>query len=120
MEHYLTSTPTVRKTSTVKRKPTPDQEGQLERVLQQCRALYNCTVEQRSTGWRRGQGRSVSRSQQEAEWPALRAEVPDYAAVPSQVWQDVLARLEKTSQAFFRRLRNGEKPGFPRFHGKAR
>jgi putative transposase len=32
----------------------------------------------------------------------------------------VLARLEKTYHAFFRRVQNGEKPGFPRFHGKDR
>jgi putative transposase len=34
--------------------------------------------------------------------------------------QDVLARLDKTYQAFFRRVRAGEKPSFPRFHGKNR
>jgi putative transposase len=32
----------------------------------------------------------------------------------------VLARLDTTYQAFFRRLANGEKPGFPRFHGRDR
>jgi putative transposase len=36
------------------------------------------------------------------------------------VLQEVLARLDKTYQAFFRRVQNGEKPGFPRFHGKDR
>jgi putative transposase len=36
------------------------------------------------------------------------------------VLQDVLARLDKTYQAFFRRLANGEKPGFPRFQGRNR
>ncbi len=36
------------------------------------------------------------------------------------VLQDVLARLDKTYQAFFRRLANGEKPGFPRFQGRTR
>jgi putative transposase len=34
--------------------------------------------------------------------------------------QDVLARLDRTYQAFFRRLQRGDKPGFPRFHGKDR
>jgi putative transposase len=34
--------------------------------------------------------------------------------------QDVLARLDKTYQAFFRRVANGEKPGFPRFQGRNR
>jgi putative transposase len=36
------------------------------------------------------------------------------------VLQGVLARLDKTYQAFFRRIQHGEKPGFPRFHGKSR
>jgi putative transposase len=36
------------------------------------------------------------------------------------VLQDVLARLDKTYQAFFQRVANGKKPGFPRFHGKDR
>ena len=110
----------MRKTYKFKIKPTPHQEWQLERVLQHCRALYNCALEQRITWWRRGQGRSVSRYQQEAELKDIRAEFPEYAAVHSHVLQDVLARLDKTYQAFFRRLMNGEKPGFPRFQGKDR
>jgi putative transposase len=32
----------------------------------------------------------------------------------------VLARLDKTYQAFFRRVKAGEKPGFPRFKGRNR
>jgi putative transposase len=36
------------------------------------------------------------------------------------VLQDVLARLDKTYQAFFRRLAAGEQPGFPRFQGRDR
>jgi putative transposase len=34
--------------------------------------------------------------------------------------QDVLARLEKTYQAFFHRVQEGEKPGFPRYQGRDR
>jgi transposase len=51
---------------------------------------------------------------------ALRADLPEYASIHSHVLQDVLARLDKTYQAFFRRVANGEKPGFPRFHGRER
>jgi putative transposase len=36
------------------------------------------------------------------------------------VLQDVLARLARTYHAFFRRIHNGEQPGFPRFHGTDR
>jgi putative transposase len=46
--------------------------------------------------------------------------MPEYAAIHSHVLQDVLARLDKTYQAFFRRLQRGEKAGFPRFKGRNR
>ena len=63
---------------------------------------------------------SVSRFDQEAELKAIRSEFPEYAAVHSHVLQDVLARLDKTYQAFFRRVQHGEKAGFPRFKGRNR
>jgi len=110
---------TVRKTYQERLKPTPAQERELERVLWRCRTLYNTALEQRITLWRQ-RGVSLTRYSQEAELKALRAEMPDYAALHSHVLQDVLARLDKTYQAFFRRLAKGEKPGFPRFHGRDR
>jgi putative transposase len=50
----------------------------------------------------------------------IRAELPEYAAIHSHVLQDALARLDKTYQAFFRRVQRGEKAGFPRFKGRNR
>jgi putative transposase len=114
------ATPTVRKTYQEKLKPTPAQERELEAVLWHCRTLYNCALEQRISWWRRGQGISATRFQQEAELKEVRAAFPDYAAIHSHVLQDVLARLDKTYQAFFHRLTNGEKAGFPRFQGRNR
>src|SRR5260370_4479284 len=110
---------TVRKTYQEKLKPTPAQERELERVLWRCRTLYNTALEQRITLWRQ-RGVSLTRYSQEAELKALRADLPDCAAIHSHVLQDVLARLDKTYQAFFRRVANGEQPGFPRFHGRDR
>src|SRR5262245_19666254 len=46
--------------------------------------------------------------------------MPEYAAIHSHVLQDVLARLDKTYQAFFRRVKSGEKTGFPRYQGRER
>jgi putative transposase len=51
---------------------------------------------------------------------AIRAEFPEYAAIHSHVLQDVLARLDKAYQAFFRRMQAGEKRGKPRFQGRNR
>ncbi len=63
---------------------------------------------------------SPSRYSQEAELKGIRAEMPEYASIHSHVLQDVLARLDKAFQAFFRRLREGQTPGYPRFHGRDR
>jgi putative transposase len=41
-----------------------------------------------------------------------------FACVFSQVLQDVLRRLDKSFKAFFRRVKAGAKPGYPRFKGK--
>ena len=110
---------TVRKTVTYQLQPTPQQERALEDVLWRCRTLSNTALEQRITAWQRCHV-SVSRYQQEAELKAIRAELPEYAAMHSHVLQDVLARLDKTYQAFFRRVKAGQTPGFPRFKGRDR
>jgi putative transposase len=110
---------TVRKTYKEKLRPTPAQERALDEVLWRCRDLYNAALEQRITAWKRRHV-SVSRFSQEAELKNIRAEFPEYAAIPSHVLQDVLARLDRTYRAFFRRVRRGEKAGFPRFKGKNR
>ncbi len=110
---------TVRKTYQEKLKPTPQQERELDLVLWRCRTLYNTALAQRIFLWKQ-RGVSVNRYQQEAELKALRADLPEYVAIHSHVLQDVLARLDKTYQAFFRRVANGEKAGFPRFHGRDR
>ena len=101
----------VRKTYKCKLKPTPKQERELARVLGLCRWLYNTALEQRITAYQRVRV-SVSRFQQEAELKDIRAEFPDYAAIHSHILQDVLARLEKTYQAFFRRVKAGRTLAF--------
>jgi putative transposase len=109
----------VRKTFKEKLRPTPAHERALDEVLWRCRTLYNTALEQRITAWQHCQV-SVSGYQQEAELKAIRAEMPEYAAIHSHVLQDALARLDKTYQAFFRRVQRGEKAGFPRFKGRDR
>ena len=101
---------------------TPSHAAQaraLGEVLWRCRDLYNAALEQRITAYQRRHV-SVSRFEQEADLKAIRAEFPEYEAVHSQILQDVLARLDKTYQAFFRRVQRGEKAGFPRFKGRDR
>jgi putative transposase len=110
---------TVRKTFKHKLMSTPTQKRALGRTLGLCRWLYNTALEQRITAWQRCRI-SLSRYQQAAELKDIRAAFPEYAAIHSHILQDVLARLDKTYQAFFRRVKAGEKAGFPRYQARTR
>jgi putative transposase len=109
----------LRKTYKEKLRPTPAHERALDEVLWRCRDLYNVALEQRITAWQRRRV-SLARYEQETELKAIRAELPEYEAIHSHILQDVLARLDRTYQAFFRRVKAGEKAGFPRFKGRNR
>ncbi len=113
------SVASLRKTYKYKLKPTPHQERALNGIVWACHRLYNTALEQRITIYRQ-RGVSLTRYEQEAELKDLHAALPDYAAIHSHVLEDVLARLEKTYQDFFNRLRSGQTPGFPRYQGRNR
>jgi REP element-mobilizing transposase RayT len=118
-EHNLGSlvSERLRKASPYTLKPTPDQERQLEQTVWRCRLLSNTALEQRKSAYERC-GVTLSASQQQAELPDLTAAFPASAAMHSPVLQEVLTRLDHAFQAFFRRLKGGEKPGYPRFQGR--
>ncbi|HLW00221.1 MAG TPA: transposase [Ktedonobacterales bacterium] len=97
--------------------PTPKQEQHLLFVLRRCRELYNSGLEERKAYYQMRR-KSLSYTAQAAELPEIKAAYPAYYDIYGQVLQDVLRRLDKAFAAFFRRLRNGEKPGYPRFHGR--
>jgi putative transposase len=109
----------LRKTYKEKLRPAPALGRALDEVLWRCRDLYNTALEQRIAAWQRRRV-SVTRYEQEAELKDIRAAFLEYAAIHSHVLQDVLARLDRTYQAFFRRIERGEKAGFPRFKGRHR
>jgi putative transposase len=52
--------------------------------------------------------------------PALKAERPTLAGIQSQVLQHGAVRIDLAFQAFFRRSKAGEAPGYPRIRGKGR
>src|SRR5258708_27865508 len=120
MEKQTKRTGRMRKTYHEKLRPTRSQAQALDEVLWRCCTLYNTALEQRRVWWGRGQGKRATRFQQEAELKDVRAAFPEYAAIHSHVLQDVLAQLDTTYQAFFRRVQAGEKAGFPRFQGRNR
>ena len=110
----------MRKTCKSRLEPASAQERTLEVVLWRCRTLYNGALEQRRRWWARGHGVGATYSQQKRELPDLRAACPEYASIHAHLLQDVVVRVERTYQAFFRRVKNGETPGYPRFQGQDR
>jgi putative transposase len=108
---------TVRKTYKYKLTPTPEQARALEAVLWRCRELYNAGLQERKAAWEKCHI-SVSFAMQSAQLPGIMEVRPEYREISAQVLQDVLHRLDKTFQAYFWRMQNGELPGYPRFQGK--
>jgi putative transposase len=109
----------MHKTFKYKLKPTPEQERPLGHTVMLCRHVYNAAVGERREAWRM-RGVSVTYFQQQAELPGIKAALPEYGEVNAQVLQDVVLRVDRAFQAFFRRIASGETPGYPRFHGRDR
>ena len=109
----------VRKTFKYKLKPTPQPEQALAFVMRRCRELYNAALQERRDAWQNC-GTSITVASQSAQLPEIKEVRPEYRDIHSQVLQDVLTRLDRAFQAFFRRVKAGEVPGYPRFQGSNR
>jgi putative transposase len=96
--------------------PTKIQEQILSDVLESCRLLYNCALEQRKIAYKQFRV-SLNYYTQADELKPLKEYFPEYKNVHSQVLQEVLKRVDKAFQNFFRRVKVGDKPGYPRFKG---
>src|SRR5690606_30167887 len=97
--------------------PTPVQERQMTYVLDVCRHWYNMCLAERKWAWELEQ-RNVTKAQQEKSGIAYRKAFPQAQIVFSQTMQTVCDDVDKAFQAFFRRVKSGEKAGYPRFKGR--
>ncbi|QKY70743.1 helix-turn-helix domain-containing protein [Lentibacillus sp. CBA3610] len=109
----------MKKTYKFKLEPNQEQEASMNWVLMMCRQLYNAMLEQRIFAYKT-RGVAIRYYGQKKELPLLKQEIPEYKQIQSQVLQDVVGRLDKAFQAFFRRLKAKQKAGFPRFQGDNR
>jgi putative transposase len=92
---------------------------QLEWMLERCRELYNAALQERRDAWKMSK-KSLSYYDQANQLPYIKESREEYQEIGSHVLQDVLKRVDKAFQAFFRRIKEGQTPGFPRFKGKYR
>ncbi|GAA3260262.1 RNA-guided endonuclease InsQ/TnpB family protein [Nonomuraea helvata] len=99
-------------------RPTSKQAVALAACLEDHRQLYNAALEHRRTAYARA-AVTVRYGDQSAELKEIRAEDSDGQgrwSFSSQ--QATLRRLDKAFAAFFRRVKRGDKPGYPRFKGR--
>ena len=107
----------MRKTYKFRIYPTKPQQKQMERSLEICRQVYNRTLAERKTAYE-DRGETLSKYTLNKLLPEWKKENPEYKDVFSQTLQEVQERVDLAFKHFFRRVRNGEKPGYPRFKGK--
>lgn len=97
--------------------PTKAQETILERMLEECRWLYNKILETRQDAWEQRQ-ESLGNYDTMTMIPGWKTERPSLKLVHSQVLQNVNIRVDLAFKAFLRRVKAGEEPGYPRFKGR--
>lgn len=99
--------------------PTRAQAAALEKQLGEACDLYNAALEQRRDAWR-DHGRNISFYDQSAEVKDLRAAGTLDPANNAWSQATVLRRLDRAFAAFYRRVKAGEAPGYPRFRSRGR
>jgi putative transposase len=109
----------MRKTFKYRLFPTKAQRTKLNQTLEACRKVYNKTLAMRKAAWEH-EKRNVTYYETKKMLPVWKEEEPWLKEVYSQVLQNVTERVDLAFQAFFRRLKAGEKPSYPRFKGYGR
>jgi putative transposase len=97
--------------------PTKKQTQTLTNTLEACRVLYNCALEQRRIAYKQFRV-SLRRLDQQAELLEIKEYYPVYKKIYSQVLQEIILRVDISFQNFFRRVKSGDKPGYPRYKGQ--
>jgi len=99
-------------------RPTVGQAQTLTEMLRDHCSLYNGALQERRDAYRHISKTSIKYGDQSAQLKEIRAFDPERQgrwSFSSQ--QATLRRLDKAFAAFFRRVKSGDAPGYPRFRG---
>lgn len=99
--------------------PSKRQERNLFRILACARSFYNMCLSERKWTYEL-EGRSVSKNEQLRQVKHYKATFPQAQGVHSHILQVAASDCDKAFQAFFRRVKAGERAGYPRFKGRDR
>lgn len=94
--------------------PTKLQVEKLNSWLSLCCELYNAGLQERRDAYKLNRV-SISYPHQNKQLTEIKQIRTEMKEVNSQVLQDPLRRLDKAFKAFFRRIKSGQKTGYPRF-----
>ena len=83
------------------------------RFQEHCR-LYNAAIQERRDAYRQA-GKSITFYDQCKSMKEIRGDWKDWSNEALRVQRGTLKRVDRAFQAFFRRVKVGEAPGFPRF-----
>jgi putative transposase len=89
-----------------------------ERELEHSRQIYNAALAERISCYQIT-GASLGYVEQSRHLTDART-LPEVKSHLRAIQQDSLERLDEAFEGFFRRIKKGEKPGFPRYKGKDR
>src|SRR5207245_5649723 len=104
-------------------------------VLDRCRELYNAGLQERRDAYEMAvrqhpnyydeetrkqlsREHAVGYYEQKHDLVDIKELRPEYQEIASHVLQDVILRVKHTFDRLFERMKNGEKPGYPRFKGR--
>jgi putative transposase len=100
-------------------RPTARQHVVLAACVEAHRELYNAALQERRDAWAHSKTR-ICYGDQSAQLTEIRTVRPDVAVWSFSSQQATLRRLNRAFAGFFRRVKRGEKAGYPRFRGTAR
>lgn len=103
----------MRKTFRYRLYPTKLQAQALDQQVREACTLYNAALQERRDAWKKT-GTSLNYYAQANQLKEIRSEGL-LSLANFSCCQAVLRQVERSYQAFFRRFKSGEKPGFPRF-----
>ncbi|WP_216866440.1 RNA-guided endonuclease InsQ/TnpB family protein [Mycolicibacterium goodii] len=109
----------MRRSYVFRLRPTARQHVALAACVESHRELYNAALQERRDAWSQSKTR-ISYGGQSAQLTEIRGVCPDRAVWSFSSQQATLRRLTKAFDGFFRRVKRGDTPGYPRFKGKGR
>src|SRR5205085_1103297 len=99
--------------------PTAEQARALQQQLAVAREVYNACLLERREAYRMA-GLTLTYYAQANQLKSIRCDRADVAAVNFSMLQAICRRAHRAYENFFRRVKAGQKPGFPRFKGYLR